>query len=110
MEREGYNVFVLGPIGSNRHELVQGLTKARASEKGAPDDWCYVNNFSNPERPRAQRLPPGQAPEFRDKMQSLIEEIRLAIPAVFEDDDYRNQRKALEAETQKEVEEQLRRI
>ena len=110
MEREGYNVFVLGPMGSNRHELVQGLTKARASEKGAPDDWCYVNNFSNPERPRALRLPPGQAPEFRDKMHSLIEEIRLAIPAVFEDDDYRNQRKALEAETQKEVEEQLRRI
>jgi hypothetical protein len=110
MEREGYNVFVLGPIGSNRHELVQRLTRARASEKGAPDDWCYVNNFSNPERPRALRLPPGQAQEFRDKMHSLIEEIRLAIPAVFEDDDYRNQRKALEAETQKEVEEQLRRI
>jgi lon-related putative ATP-dependent protease len=110
MEREGYNVFVLGPIGSNRHELVQGLTEARASEKGAPDDWCYVNNFSDSERPRALRLPPGQAPQFRDKMHSLIEEIRLAIPAVFEDDDYRNQRKALEAETQKEVEEQLRRI
>jgi predicted ATP-dependent protease len=110
MEREGYNVFVLGPVGSNRHELVLGLTKARASEKGAPDDWCYVNSFSNPERPRALRLPPGQAPEFRDKMHSLIEEIRLAIPAVFEDDDYRNQRKALEAETQKEVKEQLRRI
>jgi len=110
MEREGYNVFVLGPIGSNRHELVRGLTRARASEKGAPDDWCYVNNFSNPERPRALRLPPGKAPEFRDKMHSLIEEIRLAIPAVFEDDDYRNQRKALDAETQKEVEEQLRRI
>ncbi|MDH3984155.1 MAG: AAA family ATPase, partial [Gammaproteobacteria bacterium] len=32
MEREGYNVFVLGPIGSNRHELVRGLTRARASE------------------------------------------------------------------------------
>ena len=110
MEREGYNVFVLGPVGSNRHELVLGLTKARASEKGAPDDWCYVNSFSNPERPRALRLPPGQAPEFRDKMHSLIEEIRLAIPAVFEDDDYRNQRKAIEAETQKEVKEQLRRI
>jgi len=110
IEREGYNVFVLGPIGSNRHELVRSLTDARASEKGAPDDWCYVNNFSDPERPRALRLPPGQAFEFRDKMHALIEEIRLAIPAVFEEDDYRNQRKALEAEAQKEVDEQLRRI
>ena len=110
IDREGYNVFVLGPVGSNRHELVQRLTEAQASEKGAPDDWCYVNNFSIPERPRALRFPPGQAAEFRDKMHSLIEEIRLAIPAVFEEDEYRNQRKSLEAETQKAVEEQLRRI
>jgi predicted ATP-dependent protease len=36
-------------------------------------------------------------------MQELIEEMRLAIPAAFDDDDYRNQLKALEETTQKEV-------
>jgi lon-related putative ATP-dependent protease len=36
-------------------------------------------------------------------MQALIEEIQLAIPAAFENDDYGNQLKALEAETEKEV-------
>jgi len=106
MEREGYNVFVLGPLGSHRHGLVEGLAKERAREKGAPDDWCYINNFSDPERPGALRLPAGRGTEFRDKMRALIEEIRLAVPAAFENEDYSNQLKALEAETQKEVEEQ----
>ena len=106
MEREGYNVFVLGPLGSHRHGLVEELAKERALEKGAPDDWCYINNFSDPERPQALRLPAGRGVEFRDKMRALIEEMRVAIPAAFESDDYSNQLKALEAETQKEVEEQ----
>jgi lon-related putative ATP-dependent protease len=110
MEQDGYNVFVLGPLGSHRHELVEKLARTRAAEKGAPDDWCYTNNFVNSERPCALRLPPGKGIEFRDEMQALIEEIRLAIPAVFEDEDYRNQLKALEAETQKDIEEQWRSI
>lgn len=105
VESEGYNVFVLGPLGSHRHGLVEELAKERAGEKGAPDDWCYVNNFSNPERPRALSLPAGMGAEFKEAMQALIAEIRLAIPAAFENDDYGNQLKALEAETQKELDE-----
>jgi len=105
MEHDGYNVFVLGPLGSARHSLVEELAKEPARAKGAPDDWCYINNFSDPERPRALRLAAGKGAEFRDDMQALIAEIQLAIPAAFENDDYGNQLKALEAETQKEVDE-----
>jgi lon-related putative ATP-dependent protease len=105
MERDGYNVFVLGPIGSHRHGLVEKLAREWAQKKGAPDDWCYINNFSDPERPRALRLPAGRGVEFRDNMRQVVDELRLAIPAAFENDEYRNQLKALEAQTQKEVEE-----
>ena len=104
MEHHGYNVFVLGPLGSARHSLVEELAKEPARAKGAPDDWCYINNFSDPEKPSALHLPAGKGAEFRDNMQALIHEIQLAIPAAFENDDYGNQLKALEAETQKEVE------
>jgi len=110
LEREGYNVFVLGPPGSRRHSLATELAEARASEKKAPDDWCYANNFSDPERPRALRLPAGRGTEFRDDMRALIEDIRIAIPAIFEEEDYRNQLKALEAELQQEIEEQWEEI
>ena len=108
MESDGYNVFVLGPPGSHRHELADEIARVRAREKGAPDDWCYVNNFSDTERPRALRLPAGRGSQFRDDMQALVDEIHIAIPAVFEEDDYRNQLKAIEADTQEEIEEQWR--
>jgi lon-related putative ATP-dependent protease len=106
MERDGYNLFVLGPNGSHRHGLAEDLARERAAEKGSPSDWCYVNNFADPERPCTLCFPAGRGTEYRDDMQELIEEMRLAIPAAFDDDDYRNQLKALEETTQKEVQEQ----
>lgn len=105
VDRDGYNIFVLGPLGSHRHVLAEELASERARERGAPDDWCYVNNFTNPERPRALRLPPGKGVAFRGDMYALIEEIRLAIPAAFDDEDYRNQLKSLEGESQREIQE-----
>jgi len=108
VEREGYNVFVLGRTGSHRHGLVNELIADRARQKGSPGDWCYVNNFADPERPRALRFDGGKGNEFRDDMHRLIEEMRLAIPAAFEGDDYRRQLRALEEQTQGEVAEQWR--
>jgi len=108
MRQDGYNIFVLGPIGSDRHALVDQLVAGQAKARGVPSDWCYVNNFANPERPRSLRFPSGQGRQFREDMHNLIEEMRLAIPAAFEGEDYRNQLRAIEEETQAKVEEQWR--
>lgn len=104
LERPGYNVYVMGPSGSHRHGLVEELAAECAASRPTPSDWCYVNNFSEPEHPTALELPANRGAEFRDDMHTLIEEMLLAIPAAFEDDDYRNQMRAIEEETQKEVE------
>ncbi|MDH3846617.1 MAG: AAA family ATPase [Gammaproteobacteria bacterium] len=106
MRKAGYNIYVLGPIGSNRHALIESLVGEEAKARGAPPDWCYVNNFSNPERPHSLRFPAGQGREFREDMRHLIEELQLAIPAAFEGDDYRNQLRAIEEDTKNRVEEQ----
>ena len=106
MRKDGYNIYVLGPIGSNRHDLVNSLVTAEAKARGVPADWCYVNNFSNPERPKSLRFPAGQGRQFREDMRNLIGEMQLAIPAAFEGDDYRNQLRAIEEETKSKVEEQ----
>ncbi len=106
MEHDGYNVFVLGAHGSHRHGLARELTMERARRKGPPSDWCYVNNFSDPERPRTLCFPAGQGTEFRGDMRDLLEEMRAAIPAAFEGEDFRSQLKALEETTQKEIEAQ----
>lgn len=106
IDRDGYNIFVLGPHGSHRHGLAGDLAREKAKDRGAPSDWCYVNNFSDTERPRALCFDAGKGAEFRADIHDLLEELRLAIPAAFDGEDYRNQLKALEEGAQKEVEEQ----
>jgi lon-related putative ATP-dependent protease len=106
IDSDGHNVFVLGRHGTHRHGLAQELAEAQAATEPVPGDWCYVNNFSNPERPRTLNFPAGTGNAFRKDMGALIEELRLAIPAAFEGDDYRAQLKSVEAATQKELEEQ----
>jgi len=101
---DGHNVFVLGPTGSNRHRLAEELAKECASSESPPGDWCYVNNFADPERPHNLHFPPGRGKDFRNDMLDLVEDLRAAIPAAFESDEYRAQMKAVEDELQKEVE------
>ena len=105
VERPGYNIYVLGPHGSHRHGLAEELAAEYGATKEAPQDWCYVNNFQDPERPQALAFAAGMGSVFRDDMHTLIEDMRLAIPAAFEGDDYKNQLRAIEEEAKKDVEE-----
>jgi hypothetical protein len=98
IHRFGYNVFVFGPPGAGKHTLLRHHLKDSAATLPVPDDWCYVNNFSVPHKPRAISLPPGRARQLRDDMERLIGELKAAIPAVFESEEYTARRQALEDE------------
>jgi len=95
---EGYNVFVMGPSGSGKRTLVQQTLAARAKQAPAPSDWVYVNNFAAPHRPMAIELPAGHGAELCAAMGRLVEELRTAIPAVFESEEYTNRVEQIDAE------------
>lgn len=80
-----------------RTTIRQFLDRAAADQE-VPDDWCYINNFQQPHRPRALRLPPGMALKLSRDMERLVEELQSVIQAVFESEDYRNRRQAIEEE------------
>ncbi|HEX9050120.1 MAG TPA: ATP-binding protein [Anaeromyxobacter sp.] len=96
LRSDGYNAYVMGPPGAGKHELV-ARTLARAGlEAPTPSDWCYLNDFAEPHRPRAVELPAGRAAGLRKDMDRLVEELRAAIPAAFESSDYRTRMQLLE--------------
>ncbi len=107
IQRFGYNVFVFGPPGAGRHTLLRHHLKDSAAKLPVPDDWCYVNNFSVPHKPRAISLPPGRAQALRDDMERLIGDLKAAIPAVFESEEYGARRQALEDEFKEYQESEL---
>ncbi|MGH6953884.1 MAG: Lon-like protease helical domain-containing protein, partial [Alphaproteobacteria bacterium] len=96
IRREGYNLFGFGPSGLGKHHMVQTFAERQAAREPAPSDWCYVHNFAEPHKPNAIKLPPGRGRPLRDDMARLIDEMRAALPAAFESDDYRAQRQAIE--------------
>ena len=89
MRRKGYNVYALGASGTGKHTVVQDLLRRHAVNAPTAPDWCYVNNFADPQKPRRLQLPPGRGGGLRKEMKRLVEELRVALPAAFERDEYR---------------------
>ena len=61
---KGYNLFAFGPTGSGKHAMVQRYATDKARSGECPPDWCYVNNFQQPHKPRILRMPPGRGTEL----------------------------------------------
>ena len=107
IERPGYNLFVLGDHGGGRHWLVNRLLGEAAAKAPVPDDWVYVNNFGEPRKPNAMRLPAGRGALLRNDMQKLVSELAPAISAAFESNQYRQQAEAIQEELKKKQESTL---
>jgi lon-related putative ATP-dependent protease len=91
-----FNVFVLGPPASGKSTAVTSYLGRKAKGEPTPDDWVYVNNFDNHNRPLALRLPHGRAKRLTSGMVSAIDELRTTLPATFEGEDYQSRRRAID--------------
>ena len=98
MEREGYNLFAFGPEGTGKSSLVMSFLEQRASAHPIPSDWVYVHNFAEPHKPKALKLPPAMGRSLAEDMDRLIDDLRAAIPAAFEGEEYRTRRQNIEDE------------
>lgn len=61
IQREGFNMFAMGPADTGRQAIVRAMLEERAAREPVPDDICYVLDFHRPHRPKALRLPAGRA-------------------------------------------------
>ncbi len=98
IKRDGYNLFVHGAQGTGRHTTVREYLERAAQDQPVPNDWCVLNNFEDAQKPLAVELPPGRGSELREDMTNLIEELKTAIPAAFDSEDYRARRQAIDQE------------
>lgn len=98
IESAGYNVFALGPPGTGRRELVQHLLQEQAADEETPPDWCYLNNFDEEREPTVIQLPAGRGCDLKEDVDDLIEELKTALPAAFESEEYQSRREMIQEE------------
>jgi hypothetical protein len=107
MRAKGYNVYALGASGTGRHSMVEEFLRRKAEGDPTPPDWCYVNNFADPQQPKRLQLPPGRGVGLATAMKGLVAELRAALPAAFERDEYRARREAIEQQFRQRSEQAL---
>ncbi|MCK9216615.1 MAG: AAA family ATPase [Firmicutes bacterium] len=101
IKRHGYNIFVSGLTGTGRSSYSRSIVKKIAAKEKTPDDWCYVYNFKNPEKPKAINLSAGKGSELVEDMDNLVDSVKEKISKVFQGEDFEKQRNDIINEFQK---------
>ena len=89
LDQPGYNLFVLGEVGSGRSTLLSQMMREEAAKRAVPPDLCYLHNFDAPEHPCALRLPAGDGRALRQLMGQLAKRLQADIPKRLTEADYK---------------------
>ncbi|MHC4221237.1 MAG: Lon protease family protein, partial [Planctomycetota bacterium] len=98
IQQQGFNVFALGDPGVGKHKLVDTILASRSADGSPQYDWCYVNNFDDPQKPLLLKLESGLGAKLSKDMLQLVEDLLTSLPSSFQNEDYRNRRREIEEE------------
>lgn len=97
----GYHMYALGPAGTGKTTTIRQFLERTSADRPIPDDWCYVFNFDDADRPRALRLPAGSGRILEADMDRLADEMASEVPRAFESEEYRREKERIEDTFQK---------
>lgn len=95
MAESGFNLYLAGESGTGRASSIMALLKKRASGETTPHDWCYVNNFKNPDSPIALSLEAGMGRELERDLGELLAVVKHDIPKALQSKEYALEKTAI---------------
>ncbi len=93
-----YHIYIAGPPKAGLTYIAKVYLEEQAKKEPVPPDWCYVNNFKEPDKPKSLKISAGRGKELKKDMQELIETLENKIPQVFESEDYKTSEEKLKRE------------
>ncbi|MGB1262913.1 MAG: AAA family ATPase [Cognaticolwellia sp.] len=96
MEATGFNVYAMGEHGTGRQTLIKQMLAATASQEPTPQEWCYINNFDDPNSPHKLYVSPGDGKQLLTRMNKFIDELMDLFPEIFDNPGYQRQKGALD--------------
>ncbi|ALO35219.1 ATP-dependent protease [Colwellia sp. MT41] len=107
MSTIGFNVFAMGEHGTGRQTLIKQMLTSLATEKKAPDEWCYTNNFEESHIPLTLSLKPGDGKQLLFSMNKFIDGLLSLFPDVFDNPGYQRQKSAIDREFNKKYDQAI---
>ncbi|HXV48933.1 MAG TPA: ATP-binding protein, partial [Candidatus Binatia bacterium] len=114
VNRPGFNIFVTGLTGTGKTSIIKAFLKkitagqaAPGAAQASPEDWCYVYNFADPDRPQALKIRRGWGKVLKADMEQLVVNLQREAKKMFESDDYVKQRQELIEQIQKRQQEMM---
>ncbi|HEU4343797.1 MAG TPA: ATP-binding protein, partial [Candidatus Binatia bacterium] len=114
VDKPGFNIFVTGLTGTGKTSIIKAFLKKITSERthpetdtDVPEDWCYVYNFSDPDRPYALKIRRGWGKVLKTDMEQLIQNLQREAKKMFESDEFAQQRQAMVETVQKRQQEMM---
>ncbi len=96
MEVPGYNLLVVGEVGTGRTTLMRQLMRQHAATRPVPPDLCYLHHVEHPEQPLALRLPAGQGRTLRQRMLQLARRLEVEVPRRLAEPDVKSESERIE--------------
>ncbi len=107
MKSPGYNIFVTGIEGTGKSTITSDITRKHAQTLPTPHDWCLVNNFQDPYRPKPLAVPSGKAMVLSRQMERVIQTLKSKLPKAFEDESFQEKISSLKDTHQQEESQRL---
>ena len=110
IKSQGYNIYVLGEVGTGRTTAIMRFLREKSQEKPIPNDWIYVNNFVAPHQPRAIEFPPGGGKLFQGEITTLIRYLQEDLPKAFSAEAYLEKVESLQRDFEKQQNQRLQQL
>ncbi len=113
VNKPGFNIFVTGLTGTGKTSIIKAFLKKVTSgavlpaDAPAPEDWCYVYNFTDPDRPQALKIRRGYGKALKGDMEQLIQHLQREAKKLFESDEFAHERQGLIEQLQKKQQEMM---
>jgi len=113
VERSGYNLFLTGLTGTGKGTTIKTCIEkfiAERKEEGIKyqlNDWCYVFNFSDPDKPRILNLSQGLGKTFSIHMEELLKKLKEEIPKNFGSEEYNKKKQEIMEKHQRRYQEAM---
>src|SRR4030066_422623 len=88
----GYNIYIAGLSGTGKMSTVKQMLESISSNVAKLNDYAYVNNFKDTDRPILLTFEIGKAKVFKEDLESAISLLQRQIPQALESETYVSRR------------------